>query len=145
MSEISTLMQTQIRALLTLTASTAQRMNLTLSEVAALEHIHASGEITPKSLGQRLSLSSGAMTALVDRLEKGNWVERRPNPADRRSVLIVPTPVMVKQRQSESGRRLLVQIDEIGERFSDGEQAAIKRFISEVTELFDEVGESRGK
>lgn len=48
--------------------------------------------VTPKQAGEYLELSTGAMTSLVDRLEKRAHIERRPNPEDRRSVLVHLTP-----------------------------------------------------
>jgi DNA-binding MarR family transcriptional regulator len=44
--------------------------------------------VTPKQGGEYLELSTGAMTSLVDRLERQGYLERRPNPEDRRSVLV---------------------------------------------------------
>ncbi|ROP74675.1 MarR family winged helix-turn-helix transcriptional regulator [Curtobacterium sp. PhB115] len=44
--------------------------------------------VTPKQAGEYLELTTGAMTSLVDRLEKRGHLERRPNPEDRRSVLL---------------------------------------------------------
>jgi len=44
---------------------------------------------TPTELAKYTGLSSGATTAMLDRLEKGDFIERRPNPEDRRGTLIV--------------------------------------------------------
>lgn len=53
----------------------------------------ADGEgITPKQAGEYLELSTGAMTSLTDRLVRHGHVERRPNPDDRRSILLYLTP-----------------------------------------------------
>ncbi len=79
--------------MLAFAAAMARRAGLGLSEMAALEHLqHSHGGLTPTQLGGRLSLSSGAITALVDRLEKTGHVERRPKPADRRSSAVLPLP-----------------------------------------------------
>lgn len=49
----------------------------------------ADGEgVTPKQAGEYLELSTGAMTSLIDRLERRSHIERRPNPQDRRSILL---------------------------------------------------------
>ncbi|WIB78173.1 MarR family transcriptional regulator [Curtobacterium sp. MCPF17_002] len=48
--------------------------------------------VTPKQAGEYLELTTGAMTSLIDRLEKRAHIERRPNPEDRRSILIHLTP-----------------------------------------------------
>jgi len=47
---------------------------------------------TPKQAGDHLGLSTGAMTSLIDRLERRGHLERRPNPLDRRSILLHLTP-----------------------------------------------------
>ena len=79
-------------ALLTLSAHMARDLGLTVSEMAACDHLHMDGPLTPGELGVRLGLSSGAVTALVDRLAERGYVERRPNPADRRSVRVSLLP-----------------------------------------------------
>ena len=72
------------------------RMRAALAEVAginatdldALEHLEADGPLTQRQLGERLSLTSGAITMLVDRLEAAGWVRRTPHPRDRRATLV---------------------------------------------------------
>ena len=88
------LVQVEIREVLAFAAAMARRTGLGLSEMAALEHLQQAGEegMTPTQLGRRLSLSSGAVTALVDRMERAGQVERRPNPNDRRSSVVRTLP-----------------------------------------------------
>ena len=45
-----------------------------------------SGPLKASEIGQRLGLSSGSVTALIDRLEKAGFVERQRSTVDRRSV-----------------------------------------------------------
>jgi DNA-binding MarR family transcriptional regulator len=66
----------------------ARAHDVSMAEMKAIDHIQAEGELTPRELGERLSLTSGAVTAVIDRLERGGWVERSPNPRDRRSVVV---------------------------------------------------------
>ncbi|MGD0272247.1 MAG: MarR family transcriptional regulator [Gaiellaceae bacterium] len=61
------------------------------SELDALEHLEADGPLTQRELGDRLLLSSGGVTMLIDRLERAGWVSRRPHPSDRRAVIIEPS------------------------------------------------------
>lgn len=72
--------------------SAAHRLGVTdtrfLVHLAATEG-HAT---TPKQAGDTLELSTGAMTSLLDRLERHGHLERRPNPGDRRSILVHLTP-----------------------------------------------------
>lgn len=45
-------------------------------------------ELTPTRLYEAAMLSSGGMTARIDRLERAGWVERRSHPTDRRGTLV---------------------------------------------------------
>src|SRR3712207_1670438 len=100
--EVVRLLQIEVGEVLAFAAAIARRTGLGLSEMAALEHLqHSDGGLTPTALGRRLSLSSGAITALVDRLERSGHVERRPNPSDRRSSVALPVPEGLEERSSE--------------------------------------------
>src|SRR3712207_8882542 len=91
--EVVRLLQIEVGEVLAFAAAMARRTGLGLSEMSALEHLqHAHGGLTPTELGKRLSLSSGAITALVDRLERTGHVERRPHPTDRRRSVVLPVP-----------------------------------------------------
>jgi len=41
-------------------------------------------------LAERTGLTTGAVTGVIDRLEKGGFVRREVDPADRRKVIVVP-------------------------------------------------------
>jgi DNA-binding MarR family transcriptional regulator len=129
-------LQIEVGEVLAFAAAMARRTGLGLSEMAALEHLqHSHGGLTPTELGRRLSLSSGAITALVDRLEGSGHVERRPNPADRRSSVVLPVP----EGLEEAGRHLVPVAAELLEKtaeLTDEERAVIGRYLEAVTEVF---------
>ncbi len=114
-------------------AATAKRMGLEASELAALEHLQAAGSMTLGQLGQRLSMSPGAVTALVDRLEKKGYVERIPNPKDRRSALVHVTEAGLKDSLGHLWPYIEEMMDIEG-RFSSAERVVIARFLSAATE-----------
>jgi DNA-binding MarR family transcriptional regulator len=64
--------------------SVANLAYIKVSELAAFKHLQAAGPMTPGGLGERLSMSPGAVTSLVDRMEARGHVERLLNPEDRR-------------------------------------------------------------
>ncbi|KWF26115.1 MarR family winged helix-turn-helix transcriptional regulator [Burkholderia pseudomultivorans] len=66
--------------------------------LATLRRSGAPFALTPTALYDALMMSSGGMTARIDRLQKAGWVERRPNPADGRGTLVALT---------EAGRALI--------------------------------------
>lgn len=59
--------------------------------VATLRRAGKPYRLTPTALYESLMMSSGGMTARLDRLEKAGLVERRPNPEDRRGTLVCLT------------------------------------------------------
>lgn len=80
-------------------------------------------------LAQRLGVDRTTMVDLVDRLEASGFVERRPDPDDRRARLVHPTP---------RGRKALAAgiaaSDEVDQRFlgtlSDADQRTFRRALS---------------
>jgi DNA-binding MarR family transcriptional regulator len=63
--------------------------NLSLSGWQALAVIEGAGEpLPPKVIGERLLLTSGSITSLLDTLEHRGFVRREPHPDDRRKLLV---------------------------------------------------------
>jgi DNA-binding MarR family transcriptional regulator len=70
----------------------ADELGVGTTEIAALGFLYHDGPHTPSEIGQLLSLTSGSVTALLDRLEGAAFVTRSQNPDDRRSLLATATP-----------------------------------------------------
>lgn len=87
-----------------LLAALARQARVSETDLAALEHLEAAGPLTQRDLGARLALSSGAVTMLVDRLERAGWVNRRPHPSDRRFVLLELTEQVAEQTPAALAR-----------------------------------------
>lgn len=98
----------------------------------ALEH----GGRTPSALGHELDLSSGSMTALLDRLERAGFVHRERAPGDRRSVLVAIRP--------EAYRRIAAIYEKLGASIESGElgtspqrSRAAVRALKALADAFD--------
>ena len=70
----------------------AALLGIGLTDIDALEHLERFGPLTQRDLGDRLLLSSGAITLLVDRLERLGLVRRTPHLSDRRMTLVELLP-----------------------------------------------------
>jgi DNA-binding MarR family transcriptional regulator len=70
----------------------AGELGVGASEIVALAFLYRDGPHTPSDIGHLLNLTSGSVTALLDRLESAAFVTRSPNPDDRRSLLATATP-----------------------------------------------------
>ncbi|MFN8412353.1 MAG: MarR family transcriptional regulator [Anaerolineales bacterium] len=65
---------------------------LNVTDMECLRLLFQKGVATPSELSKFTGLTSGATTAMLDRLEKAELIERRPNPDDRRGTLVAPAP-----------------------------------------------------
>lgn len=128
-------MQGEMAEVLSFAAAQSRRAGLGTSEMAAVEHLHASAEgLTPTQLGRRLSMSSGTVTALVDRLERGGYAERRPNPADRRSSVVVLKPSGIEEAARRM-RPLAADLLESAAALSPEERSAVGGYLEAVTAI----------
>lgn len=56
-----------------------------------LTFLYEDDRITARELGERTTLDSATLTGILDRLEKGGFIERRPHPDDRRALQVCLT------------------------------------------------------
>ncbi|MFN8131236.1 MAG: MarR family transcriptional regulator [Solirubrobacteraceae bacterium] len=75
-----------------LTAALAQAGGIGENDLAAIEHLEQAGSLTQTELGDRLLLTRGSVTTLVDRLERAGWVRRGRHPEDRRLTVLTLRP-----------------------------------------------------
>ena len=68
-----------------------EMLGVNVTDMECLSLIFFKGLATPSEISRYTGLTSGATTAMLDRLERARLIERRPNPDDRRGTLIVLT------------------------------------------------------
>src|ERR1700758_3070429 len=73
-------------------AQAAEKAGLGLTDMQMLHVLQLYGPSTPSRLAAETRLSSGGVTVALDRLEKGGYIRRQPNPGDRRSLIIHINP-----------------------------------------------------
>lgn len=66
----------------------AARFGLNMTDLECLDLIQLQGRVSAGELASATGLTSGAVTALIDRLERAGYVARVDDPADRRRVLV---------------------------------------------------------
>ena len=57
-------------------------------DLDCFDMIDAYGPLSPSALARRAGLHPATMTGILDRLERGGWIVRERDPADRRAVVI---------------------------------------------------------
>ena len=68
--------------------ATGRKLRLNVTESECLSLLTIKGTSSPTELARYTGLTTGSTTAMLDRLEKANFIRRKPNPNDRRGVLI---------------------------------------------------------
>lgn len=68
----------------------AEQLDVYNHDWTTIDMLSETGPITAGELGRRVGLTTGSVTALVDRLERAGYVKRERHPKDRRSIMIVP-------------------------------------------------------
>jgi DNA-binding MarR family transcriptional regulator len=74
----------------------AGKSGINVTDLQCLNLLSLEGPMTPGQLAQSMGLTTGgAITAVVDRLEKAGYVLRSRDPDDRRKVIVKPVPKKV--------------------------------------------------
>ncbi len=110
---------------------------LNATDMECLRLLFLEGVSTPSKLARHTGLTSGATTAMLDRLEKASLIERRPNPDDRRGTLIVPAKSSAKKIASwfESARKAQA---ELIANFSEKELEVIADVFERFAKLWEQ-------
>ncbi|HLZ14936.1 MAG TPA: MarR family transcriptional regulator [Candidatus Saccharimonadales bacterium] len=114
-----------------------ERLGVNDTDMECLGAIFFKGLATPSELAQYTGLSSGATTAMLDRLEKSGLIERHPNPYDRRSVHIT----IVKRAAKKIGplfASLRAAQQEIVSSYSEDQLAILSDFFGRSAKMWKE-------
>jgi len=117
-----------------LSQTIASRANLSSTDMECLDLLAMEGPTTPGRLATETGLTTGAVTMLIDRLERGGFVRRTPNPADRRSVIVeaLPTGAQVLMPMFEPLARGMAKLNE---RYSAAELALVLDYLTRAYEV----------
>jgi DNA-binding MarR family transcriptional regulator len=70
----------------------ASRVGISSSDLECLDFLNLDGRVTAGRLAELTGLTTGAITGVVDRLEKVGLVRRERDESDRRKVFIATVP-----------------------------------------------------
>lgn len=118
----------------------AEHLGVHRNDLRALNLLEE-GPLSPRIIADRVGLTSGSVTALIDRLEKAGFVERRPSKTDRRSIEVGITP----HRYAEIGMLYRQCADGLMHRFGDqtGNKLQVSAAVlSEFAAAMEQVAES---
>lgn len=106
-------------------------LNITPVQALVLGFLRDEDRITSTELGKRTELDSATLTGIIDRLEAAELVERRGNPADRRSI-----QVHLTERGRSLGAKAVQLIAEANVEFlkmlTEKERGELRRLIGKL-------------
>jgi DNA-binding MarR family transcriptional regulator len=114
----------------------SRAVGISVPEMLALEHLDADGSLGPSELARRLQMTTGAVTALVDRLEASGHVARAPHPSDRRRVVVTRTQKADVDVTGEVAP-MAMEIHKLAESLGDGERQSVGRFLDGFIEIVE--------
>ncbi|GAA1290060.1 MarR family transcriptional regulator [Pseudonocardia aurantiaca] len=87
----------------------AQKLGLGGSDSQFLSLLRTHGPLTPGRLAELSGLTTGTVTGVIDRLERGGYVRRERDATDRRKVLVTQVPeamAAIAEHYREQGEHL---------------------------------------
>jgi DNA-binding MarR family transcriptional regulator len=82
----------------------AESLGINRTDARCMDILEQHGRMTAGDLAEASRLTSGAITAVIDRLERAGLARRVPDPSDRRKVMVEPT-----ERALEFANELMVE------------------------------------
>ena len=114
-----------------LNQSVSARIDLKATDLGTLDLIGRYGPISPGALAKRAGMHPATMTGVLDRLERGGWIERGRDPSDRRGAVVQ----VARGRGAEILRLFLVDsgmnaaVDDICAGYDDAELQLLIDFL----------------
>ncbi|ELR71127.1 transcriptional regulatory protein [Fulvivirga imtechensis AK7] len=100
--------------------------------------------MTAGELAEHTGLTTGAITGVIDRLEKTGFVKRDRDPDDRRKVVIVPDQQKAQKVFGPVFGRLIDQMTVLYDQFSPEELDTICSYMEKTTVLIKELVQELG-
>jgi DNA-binding MarR family transcriptional regulator len=112
----------------------ADHIGMNRTDARCIDLIDQAGGMTAGELARAAGLTTGAVTAVVDRLERAGLARRVHDTADRRRVRIEATPKVWEVTEPLLGPMLL-ESQAILDDYGDAELERFTEFLRRVTEL----------
>ena len=114
----------------------ARSVGLNSSDLQTVGLLMSEGPASPGELADRIGMTQGgAITGLIDRLEKAGYVSRQRDDRDRRRVLVVANEQKVLADVGDTYGRVAVRWNEYLATLTDDEMAAGARIFAAAAEI----------
>jgi DNA-binding MarR family transcriptional regulator len=113
----------------------ADRLGLNRTDLLAINIIENSGGLTAGELAKEAGLTTGAVTGVIDRLERAGYARRVSDPTDRRRVKLEVTPKFYARADRIWGPMAADWASRLGGRFTAEELERVIDFLRTTNEL----------
>ena len=113
------------RSSLMLQYAIAEKMNLNPTDAECIDFLIEMGPSTAGDLAKVTRLTTGAITSVIDRLQKAGFVKRENDPHDRRKVIITFIP----KKHGKAKQYYAAMAKDVYELFSDYTESKLKLLI----------------
>ena len=115
----------------------AEHLGIASSDLECLDFIALRGVATAGELAEATGLTTGAVTGVIDRLEKAGFARRERDGEDRRKVLVRALPA-VERKIAPMYASLAQAMQKVLSDYSDQEIAVLHGFVSKATAVMAE-------
>lgn len=112
----------------------SERLGMSAGELLALAYLSVDGPLGPTELTHRLHMTTGAMTAMLDRLAERDYVVREPHATDRRRIMVALTK-SGRDRIFTQVHGMADQVVAITEELPADQRAVIGRYLDRLGEV----------
>src|ERR1700740_798874 len=109
----------------------ADLYGLNRTDMRALEIVGRAGPLTPTDLARLLGFTTGGVTTVLDRLERADYIRRRPASGDRRRLLVEVTEATTA-RDAEVFGDLVRQTSDLLATYTDDQLLVIDDFLTGI-------------
>ena len=113
----------------------ADRLGISRTDLHCLNAIENAAGLTAGELAAAVGLTSGAVTGVIDRLERAGFARRVPDPADRRRVKIEVTPEFYARAEQIWGPLASEWEASLASYFTAAELTRITEFLALTNEV----------
>ncbi|MGE7907752.1 MarR family winged helix-turn-helix transcriptional regulator [Peribacillus sp. NPDC094092] len=114
----------------------AQKIGVSHTDLKSAEILNETGPITAGELSKITGLSTGSVTALINRLEKSGYVKRERDQLDGRRVMIVPIPERQEQIKLHY-QSLSADTKKLCSAYNEQELILINEFVEDITKIME--------
>ncbi|MGW7539969.1 MarR family winged helix-turn-helix transcriptional regulator [Streptomyces sp. NPDC054770] len=116
----------------------ARLLGVNETDLRCLEILLDVEETAPRALSTRLGLSTGSVTAMLDRLEKLGYLSRSPHPTDRRRTVVRATPDLTERAYGLMGPFLADTAERLLPRYTPEQLALIADYLTRSRDIQQE-------